>query len=452
MPEVAAQTMKILHLPESSLPWRTGGKEVYCHGLSLALTKGGISNVVAIHRSAIPDLAAGVYDHEGIPVHVLPDLPGHHSRLASYAKTFPELPGFADLLDEIAPDLVHFHDQGGGASLSHLREVKRLGIPAIITIHSPGQTCPQRELLRYGEVPCDGEVRLGRCTACRLTVSGAPRPVAHLLALAECPGISSMSESRIARALTGRMMTRLFRDSLHEFFHLSDGLVVLAEWSREVLVRNGASAERVRLIRTGGPDPLRFAPPPREPGTQPLRLACLGRATRIKGMHVLIEAVKLLPPDAAVEVHFLGPYWDTEPYGREWLAQIEDDSRFLAPRLVPQAELPEIVAGMDLVVVPSLWLETGPLTVFDALAAGVPVAGSRLGGITELIHEDENGWLFPPGDAASLASLILQAIRKPEDLARLRRDLRPLRTMRDVATEYKTLYQELISENEKPRA
>jgi len=441
--------MKILHLPESSLPSRTGGKEVYCHSLALELTKGGISNVVAIHRSANPDSAVGVYEHEGIPVHILPDLPGHHSRRAAYAKTFTELPGFARLLDEAAPDLVHFHDQGGGASLSHLQEVKRRGIPAIITIHSPGQTCPQRELLRYGEVPCDGEVRLARCTACRLTVSGVPRPAAHLLALGECPGVSPTSDSPLARALTGRTMTRLFRDSLYEFFMLGDRLVVLAEWSREVLLRNGAETEKVRLIRTGGPDPLKIQPPFRDADAQPLRLACLGRATRIKGMHVLVEAIRLLPPDAPVEVHFLGPYWDSEPYGRKLLELIRDDSRFLAPCLVSQGELPSVVAAMDLVVVPSLWLETGPLTVFDALAAGVPVLGSRLGGIAELIEEDKSGWLFPAGDAASLAALILRAIKNRGDLARLRREIRPLRTMRDVASDYKALYQELISETEK---
>ena len=435
--------MKILHLPESSLPWRTGGKEVYCHSLSLELAKAGVSNVVAIHRSAIPDLAAGVYAHEGIPVHVLPDLPGHHSRHASYAKTFPEIPGFADLLDEVAPDLVHFHDQGGGASLSHLREVKRRGIPAIITIHSPGQTCPQRELLRYGEVPCDGEVRLGRCTACRLTVSGVPRAAAHLLALAECPGVPESPKSRLARALTGRRMTRLFRDSLDEFFHLSDGLVVLADWSREVMLRNGAAPEKVHLIRTGGPDPLPSPAPPRSDGGSPLRLVCLGRATRIKGMHVLVEAVKLLPPAVAVEVHFLGPYWETEPYGLELMARTKNDSRFRQPRLVPPGELPEVVAAMDLVIVPSLWLETGPLTVFDALAAGVPVAGSRLGGIAELITDGVNGWLFEAGDAGALSELILRAVREPESLARLRKDLRPLRTMREVASDYSSLYHEL---------
>jgi glycosyltransferase involved in cell wall biosynthesis len=61
---------------------------------------------------------------------------------------------------------------------------------------------------------------------------------------------------------------------------------------------------------------------------------------------------------------------------------------------------------MDVLVVPSLWMETGPITVLEAWAAGIPVIGSNRGGIREWIDEFGGGRLFPPGDAKALASIL----------------------------------------------
>ncbi len=435
--------MKILHLPHTYLPWTTGGKEVYCHSLCRALTDNGVVNHVAIHDQPGRAELQGDYSHEGIPVHVLPPLPGFLSRDSSYSKTYSELPGFVGLLDRIQPDLVHFHDQGGGASLSHLREVKRRNLPAVLTYHTPGQTCPQRELLRYGHIPCDGEVRLHRCTSCRLTVSGVPRPVAALAALAEWPGFDPTSPSKLARVLTGRAMTRMFRDSLYEFFSLADGIVVCAEWAREVLRLNGAAESKLHFFRTGGREPWTGPVSEKFPERQTLRIACLGRCTPIKGFHVLVDAIKRLPGNAPIEVHFLGPDWESESYGRDLLGRIRGDHRFRLPRLVPNAELGGVLAETDLVVVPSLWLETGPLTVFDAFASGIPVAGSRLGGIAELVKEGQNGWLFEPGNATELSGLLAGFLGNPDQLETIRQEVKPLRTMREVAADHLPIYRTL---------
>lgn len=439
--------MRILHLPVAYLPWTIGGREIYCHTLCCALNSQGIENIVAFHQDPSVREPLGVHEHEGIDVHVLPTLPGFLSRQSSYTKVYSALPGFEMLLDELSPDVVHFHDQGGGASLSHLRAVKRRKIPAIITYHSPGQTCPQRDLLQFGTRPCDGEVKLQRCTACRLSVSGVPKLAANVVALAEWPGAQPWSPSPFHRVLSGRMMTRLFRDSLHEFIQLADYIVILAEWSRKVWLLNGCPPSKLRLVRTGGK--FNQTPSTRKElkRPHPLKLVCLGRCTWVKGFHVLIEAVKLLPKDAPVEVHFLGPYWN-EDYGKGLLEKIHDDPRFLPPRLVPNPELRQTLEEMDVAIIPSLWLETGPLSLFDAFGAGLPILGSRLGGIEELVHDKINGLLFPPGDARSLAQHIMDLLSEPKYLTGLRDNVpEKLQTMDDVATEMKLLYEELLVRN-----
>ena len=94
----------------------------------------------------------------------------------------------------------------------------------------------------------------------------------------------------------------------------------------------------------------------------------------------------------------------------------------------------------DALVVPSLWLETGPMVVLEAKAAGLPVIGSRLGGIAELVSEPEDGMLVPPGNVAAWTEAIMAMVT--------RRTLRPrsgpkaeVRTMRHVARDMASLYE-----------
>jgi glycosyltransferase involved in cell wall biosynthesis len=64
------------------------------------------------------------------------------------------------------------------------------------------------------------------------------------------------------------------------------------------------------------------------------------------------------------------------------------------------------LASIDVLVVPSVWNEPFGRIVIEAFASGVPVIGSRIGGIAETIGDGRNGALFPPGDAQALAALI----------------------------------------------
>jgi glycosyltransferase involved in cell wall biosynthesis len=185
------------------------------------------------------------------------------------------------------------------------------------------------------------------------------------------------------------------------------------------------------------------------PGRTPLRIVCSGRCVRSKGFHVLVEAIQLLPVDFPVQVCFLSPSW-AEGYARELLCRIERDSRFLPPRSAAPREVLSILAEMDVAIVPSLWLETGPLTVLDAFAAGVPVIGSRFGGIAELVRDGVDGLLFTLGNAPELAACIRGLVENPERLRQLTKNVRPLRTSREVAADYLRLYQSLLGKSHSP--
>jgi len=85
--------------------------------------------------------------------------------------------------------------------------------------------------------------------------------------------------------------------------------------------------------------------------------------------------------------------------------------------------------------------------VLEAFAAGVPVLGSRLGGIAELVREDVDGILVEPASVAAWTAALRTLATEPDRLARLRTGIRPPRTMTTVAAEMAALYRRLLEKS-----
>jgi glycosyltransferase involved in cell wall biosynthesis len=191
--------------------------------------------------------------------------------------------------------------------------------------------------------------------------------------------------------------------------------------------------------------------PAASPKDLPLRVAFVGRCDPVKGIATLVDAVLSLDRDAPVEVSFYGAGWDLA-YGRQLLARMAGDSRFRPPRLLPPDAIAHELARHDVVAVPSTWLETGPLVVLEAFALGLPVVGSNLGGIAELVRNGVDGMLFEPGDAAALAAVLGELARDRSVLARLAANVMPPRTFAEVGRDVAALYDELAGAPARPAA
>ena len=83
-----------------------------------------------------------------------------------------------------------------------------------------------------------------------------------------------------------------------------------------------------------------------------------------------------------------------------------------------QANMPAVYSDLDLLVLTSL-NEGTPVTVIEALATGVPVVASEVGGVPDVVTHQETGLLVPSGDAEATAQAILQFLRAPERAQRL---------------------------------
>jgi glycosyltransferase involved in cell wall biosynthesis len=131
-----------------------------------------------------------------------------------------------------------------------------------------------------------------------------------------------------------------------------------------------------------------------------------------KGHKVLLEALALLKdgyPNIRCQIVGEGE----EEAKLKKLVQdlhIESQVHFLGIRW----DIPEILSSSDLLVLPTIAREGLPLSILEAMAYGVPVVASAVGGIPEIIEHDKNGYLVPPKDPRALADCIEQLIKNPD--------------------------------------
>jgi glycosyltransferase involved in cell wall biosynthesis len=150
-------------------------------------------------------------------------------------------------------------------------------------------------------------------------------------------------------------------------------------------------------------------------------------------------------------IHGVGDGAEERDYEATIRAIIDHDPRISIAPPLSRSDLPEALIRADALAVPSRWLETGPLVVLEAKVAGVPILGSRLGGIAELVREPDDGLLVAPDDVDAWANAIARMMRAP----RLRDPGRvpaKVRTMHDVAVDMSRLYRELCAAPARPEA
>lgn len=191
-----------------------------------------------------------------------------------------------------------------------------------------------------------------------------------------------------------------------------------------VVVANAkAAAERLRFERVprghiavvpNGVDLSQF---PARMRTAPLRrVVTVANLRPEKGHDVLIEAAaRVLAACADARFVFVGG--GTERAALEALAR----ERGVADAVVFEGHAEDVAAALDaadIFVLPSR-SEAFPNALLEAMASGVPVVASAVGGILEMVHDGRTGRLVPPGDAPALAASLLAMMRDPESAIRM---------------------------------
>ena len=424
-------------------PDSTGGSEVYVGDLARELRQLGCeSTILAPAR----DLTAQSYEWQGLPVHRYPwDHAGDRS-IISGARPHLGFDAFLALLERTPAGIYHQHGWSGGSGLHHLRAARERGMRTVTTVHLSGNVCLAGTMMRMGRQVCDGRIDEYVCSTCwAVSCKGIPAPIAgpmtRLSRAAAHGGLPFAGGlARLTAAFDGQ------RDRFEQMVANSDRIVAVCRWLYDALLLNGVAPEKLVLCRQGVGDAPGAGPkPPRQPG-QALRVGFLGRYDPIKGLHVLVRALRRLPAALPIELCIHGVA--NGPAEADYASLIRSSAgadpriRFVPP--VARDRIRDALAGFDVLAVPSQVLETGPLVVMEAHAAGTPVLGSDLGGISELVTPGDNGWLVAHDSVRDWAAALARLCEACDSGAGSMTGW-PVRTMRAVAQETIDLYARLLA-------
>ncbi len=191
-------------------------------------------------------------------------------------------------------------------------------------------------------------------------------------------------------------------------------------------------------------DPPGFDPP------RPIRLVFMGFNHWYKGLSMLADSLEVLTPEYLRRIDL-----SVFALGGE---SIEWRFRRMEPRLAALRfgngyeyhDIPWICGGRDLGLVPSVWWDNAPQTVFEYFACRLPILGADLGGIPDFVKDGYNGLLFRGNDRFDLARRLVEVIKDPAILTCLRANVRPPKGIDTHAAELERLYAECVSFPNRP--
>ena len=288
------------------------------------------------------------------------------SRIPKVIYSFEARRKLDELLRVVQPDIAHGHNIYHHISPSILSLLKGRGIPTVLTLHDLKIACPAYNMLAPDGV-CE------RCKGGKI----------HNVVRNRCiNGSAAMSFVIMLEAAVHKL--------LGSYERYVDAFVVPSRFYIEKFSEWGMPASMFRYV-PNFVDVGRYSPK-YETGNAFLYF---GRVIRQKGVGTLIRAAaaarsKLLIAGTGPEMEEM----------KALAASLQADVTFLGH--LSGQQLHETIGSCRAVVLPSEWYENAPVSLLEAYALGKPVIGARIGGIPEMIRENETGTCFTSGDVDSL--------------------------------------------------
>ena len=465
--------MRITLVVHGFPPYERTGVENYTEALARALGGRGHTVEVFAPRSA-PDLPEhslrreerGDYAVTWITINEDPDGP----------RTMLERPGvarsFAGFLDSERPQIVHFqHVVKLGLGL--IFEAAERGIPTVYTAHDYYAVCHRYTLLRPDLSHCEVRGDFMACALCDVALGYlneldglgdyqmgvlpeqlTPDQRAGLAGILEDdPEPAGLELARLDAATDLRRELDSMR--LQAFSRLDLVLAPTRFLARE-LTRGGVAPERIEVlpygVETRDLQDLKAVGPVAQGSSKEggLRFAFLGGLAKHKGVHILLDAFGRLGQSEdgrrPAELTIWGHGTDAPYVALLKKRAREVGARWGGPYRRPQ--LPDILAAVDVVVVPSIWVENQPLVIREAFAAGRPVLTSDFGAMPESVQHGVDGLLFAVNDPQALASAMQRCIAEEGLVTQLARGIGPVHDTREQVLELESIYARLGAASE----
>lgn len=347
-------------------------------------------------------------------------------------------------LAEWCPDVVH----ANGWKATFARACEEIHTPCVVTSHHGGLVCPAGALLDADDGLCRrpaGE----HCVACCQrqlpfgSIIGAP---VRVLPRGMQVGVGRVMEViPFVPFMTGPLTTALAvkrrMEAVRAVAQSKAMVVAPSKAIQGALVRNGIPADRTEVVYHGI-EPFARLPLPEGLGSRPLRLAYVGRLNRVKGLHVLADAIGRLRTPAAVELHLLGSAHtrSEKRYAQGTTRTIPVSCRVVEHGQLDRSGIAQWLAACDVLVLPSICLEVFGLVILEAFSLGRPVIVSRCGGPEEIVRDGIDGLVVERNDSKALATAIQSLADDPSRIEAMAKNIRPVRNMQEHVAELERVY------------
>lgn len=199
-------------------------------------------------------------------------------------------------------------------------------------------------------------------------------------------------------------------------YALSDQLLADSQAVADRLASFGHSESKINVLPLAGInfDDFQTRSSPAEESDTPLQVGCVGRVNHRKGTYKIVEMAQRLGP--SYEFHVVGDGPALEDLKALAAERAPDNVTFHGER--PPDEIPDILADWDVYVQPSN--EEGLcITVIEAMASGLPVVASNIGGIPESITHESTGYLVPRTQIDEFCTYVSRLRENPDLRARI---------------------------------
>lgn len=384
---------------------------------------------------------------------------------------------FLQYVDEVQPDIVHFQHLLG-ISHSIIARVKERGIGVIVTLHDFWMMCPMGQRMCYTDRSLCEEIVFEKCGPCvfgdnwswtepeapeiefeptysdffqdryRNTAgqfARKPMAVAHAAArtffhtLGFRQELALPDEKRSEHPFAVRM--RRMKGALSH----ADLVITPSAFLRDEFIRLfDVPPDRIIHSLNG----MKFDHVVAHPRTDSdvLRFGFVGSIIPTKGVHVLVDAAKKLAGKKGfrVDIHGAPNRWTVE-YEKELHESAEGHDHIVFHGRFDNKKIGQVLAGVDVLVVPSIWYENAPLTLNEAAMTKTPVIASDRGGMLEFVRDNRYGKTFELGNSDDLARLMEHLIDHPEEIPSLAENDVFIKPVADNAAELERYYTDVAA-------
>ncbi|MFQ5353410.1 MAG: sulfatase-like hydrolase/transferase [Thermodesulfobacteriota bacterium] len=440
-------------------PANMTGSEVYTYNLAVELATR--HEVFVFHRVAAPEseeLAVEKKQYKGLNITTINN---NFKCGPEFSKTYKNeliAKKFGEFLDEVSPDVVHFHHVTC-LSTTCVKEARARNIPVVYTLHDFWLFCQRGQLLNRELSLCVGpsDERCAECLSAQLAMSGKAGKAASTLKKTMPRFKGSATAKELLRKVFLFSSKTMQKDNNHgtneiskrtqhilEICSMIDAFIAPSRFLKGKYMDFGIAKEKITYLDYGF-DKSIFEGIERKP-SQKIRFGYIGSWIPSKGVHVLIKAFNRVNEKNA-ELTIYGeplPYHGYKDYNTNLKGLVKNKAIKLAGPY-DNKDVGTILSGIDVLIVPSIWYENSPLTIHEAYLAGIPVIASNIGGMAEYVGKGNGGINFKVGDDEDLSRVIEEVITNPALLKEMRESIPPVKSIADNAVEIEEIYRDITA-------